>query len=517
MKRKRGCALFFLLLIVGMFVMFAFNIPYSRLSNSPLPVNRETTYLTGPLRADGGVDYCKVINQRNGKPTAPENNAVVALLPVLRIEDSGSPRVHAARQKKLLAELQLASMPDQVPLIDVESWLKQQADENDVLFSSYGEYSEVAQPWKSADYPEWSKAIHQIDRALDLVVAASDKPEYYLPLVEFVDGGTAYFGVPIDLNNFGKVIRGLRLRAMNSLCEEETEDAISDILALRKMARHLSGTIDVMQRLLGNQFESTAVDCEEILLSSDQLSPQQIANYLSEIEKTAAIHPSIKDIVELVRLDHLATLQGLHFNGTPPDSGFSNPEGQFINVVTNTADLSWAMRYMNDLFDKFDEVVDIPDNDLALNELIKYEAETQQTSAAAVQKAFAAWRLVGGPVSRGKWLGQRFAFDQFLLLNLTAAGIVRTETQRHMIRIAFYCEKWRMDHEQYPTLEQLKSIDEISDSLQLVIARGAEYQRDKNGFRISNTNAPIRNRRMVKISVDKIDRERELELELQGN
>ena len=59
--------------------------------------------------------------------------------------------------------------------------------------------------------------------------------------------------------------------------------------------------------------------------------------------------------------------------------------------------------------------------------------------------------------------------------------------------------------------------DRISDSLQLVIARGAEYQRDKNGFRISNTNAPIRNRRMVKISVDKIDRERELELELQGN
>ncbi len=43
-------------------------------------ISKETTYFTGPLRKDGGVDYVAALNRRYAEGVTPENNAAVALL-----------------------------------------------------------------------------------------------------------------------------------------------------------------------------------------------------------------------------------------------------------------------------------------------------------------------------------------------------------------------------------------------------------------------------------------------------
>ena len=40
-------------------------------------ISKETTYLTGPLRKDGSVDYLKALNQQFSKGVTPDNNAAV--------------------------------------------------------------------------------------------------------------------------------------------------------------------------------------------------------------------------------------------------------------------------------------------------------------------------------------------------------------------------------------------------------------------------------------------------------
>ena len=42
-------------------------------------VSKATTYFTGPLRADGSVDYVAAFNRRCSEGVTPENNAAVAL------------------------------------------------------------------------------------------------------------------------------------------------------------------------------------------------------------------------------------------------------------------------------------------------------------------------------------------------------------------------------------------------------------------------------------------------------
>jgi hypothetical protein len=48
-----------------------------------ITISRETTFVTGPLRPDGSVDYLAAINERYSKGVTPDNNAAVPLLQVL--------------------------------------------------------------------------------------------------------------------------------------------------------------------------------------------------------------------------------------------------------------------------------------------------------------------------------------------------------------------------------------------------------------------------------------------------
>ena len=42
-----------------------------------IAISRDTTYITGPLRADGYVDYIAAINERCSEGVTPENNAAI--------------------------------------------------------------------------------------------------------------------------------------------------------------------------------------------------------------------------------------------------------------------------------------------------------------------------------------------------------------------------------------------------------------------------------------------------------
>ena len=49
-------------------------------SAGKIPIGKDTTILTGPLTADGYVDYGKAVNERLSKGIRPEDNAMVLLV-----------------------------------------------------------------------------------------------------------------------------------------------------------------------------------------------------------------------------------------------------------------------------------------------------------------------------------------------------------------------------------------------------------------------------------------------------
>ncbi|MGA2259294.1 MAG: hypothetical protein ABSG53_31865 [Thermoguttaceae bacterium] len=50
------------------------------LQHALMTISKETTYITGPLRKDGYVDYIAALNQRFREGVTPENNAAVPFL-----------------------------------------------------------------------------------------------------------------------------------------------------------------------------------------------------------------------------------------------------------------------------------------------------------------------------------------------------------------------------------------------------------------------------------------------------
>ena len=52
-------------------------------------ISKETTYITGPLRKDGYVDYVAALNQRCSQGVTPENNAAVPFLKAMWLAGIG--------------------------------------------------------------------------------------------------------------------------------------------------------------------------------------------------------------------------------------------------------------------------------------------------------------------------------------------------------------------------------------------------------------------------------------------
>jgi hypothetical protein len=146
-----------------------------------LTVSKETTVLTQPVNPDGSVNYIAAINAQASEGVTPENNAGVLLVramgPELLVHDSGFRPVDATTLKRL--QEQAAS------LIGIQSL---PADghyfSSKALVSLYGELAKVtAQPWTAEQFPEVAKWLEENREPLELVIAASKRPNFYLPIV----------------------------------------------------------------------------------------------------------------------------------------------------------------------------------------------------------------------------------------------------------------------------------------------------------------------------------------------
>jgi hypothetical protein len=136
----------------------------------PITVSRETTYLTEPLAADGLPDYGAALLASLGPAPRPEDNAAVDLLQVmwpLEIDAADLPAVCTA--------LGIPNVPPADPL--------QGDPRNDAAAKVTREMMDAAseRPWTAAEFPELAAWLIAREAALDRLVAAADRPRFWLP------------------------------------------------------------------------------------------------------------------------------------------------------------------------------------------------------------------------------------------------------------------------------------------------------------------------------------------------
>lgn len=243
---------------------------------APFTVSKETTYVTAPVRADGTIDYAEAVNVRLGAGVTRENNAAIPLLEAMI--DPG----RVGHYDKVRAKLGMTALPE--PKDGPEPPPAppfRGAEPANFDVSQHG-------PWTADKAPEVAKWIKSLDARMNLIVDASRRDRYHMPLVREREGD---FMVLILLPHLGEtrmLARALNARALLALGNEDGEAFRRDAVALVRLGRVMTHSSTVIEWLVAASIENMGLEAISMAASGGWLSPEQVKAIAADLRAAPA-------------------------------------------------------------------------------------------------------------------------------------------------------------------------------------------------------------------------------------
>jgi len=323
-KRKRRRRALLLLIALIVYLLYAYWADEYGITVSP-----ETTYLTGPLRPDGTVDYFRALQERLSEGITPENNAAPLLLRAF-----GPRGVPEDARDDILAQLGLPSLPedgryftnlwdyaDSLPSAERAALLGGSSviDEYDWLV-----VKARGGPWSAERHPLLARWLAANDLALALVVQASQRPHSRFPLIESKQSpwrtGLSFSTVHGKLHD---AVRALTARAQLRLSGDDWRGALQDVLACHRLARVLAqeGLLEVVT---ATALEALVCQTDIGMVTSGRLSPDELRALLFELQQLRPMRRPADALMATSRLAGLAFTTALA-RGYDIDAFFPQP------------------------------------------------------------------------------------------------------------------------------------------------------------------------------------------------
>lgn len=198
-----------------------------------IKIGVDTTRLTGPLKADGTVDYVAALNRKYGKGVTPENNAAVAIVEALGPEFINK----KARATALKAMgVRLPAKPRYF------KWDRKFTVElHEALDGS----------WQAGRYAHLATEVARNRHALDRLVGASRRSRYFIPLIPGRDDDFLFDSALRGLGSQIKAARALLVRANLARRDGRLEAAWPDILAVHRLGCLVGQGMTLVDGLIG--------------------------------------------------------------------------------------------------------------------------------------------------------------------------------------------------------------------------------------------------------------------------
>lgn len=261
-------------------------------------VSSQTTYLTGPLDADGTVNYVRAYNDLYGKGVTAENNAAIDLINAL-----GPECLDEKLRDQILQALHMQSPPKEAGK-SIE----------DIAFSSQFDKGLArlhTAAWSREDFPEAAAWLDKNKELLNAVVAASKKPSFHVPWVSTDHPETMHEGLlRIKLGRFRLATYGLAGRAVLAASEGRAEDASSDLLAIHRLERLMRGQL-LMQDAVATFLGRIGWWAEQTILANRLFTPQQAKAHLAQLDalpKPASMSQTMDRGERYFSLDHVMVI-----------------------------------------------------------------------------------------------------------------------------------------------------------------------------------------------------------------
>jgi len=312
-------------------------------------ISKQTTYLTGPLRAGGLIDYRAALNAECSRGVTPENNAVVLLFHVVTSSD-----VLGGERAEYFKKLGVSEPPDTDEYLFRRSELES-GDQGNELSNEL--QKAIDRPWTRTELPKLAEWLDAKKSLLQLAVEATKRPRYYSPLVGSDDPAPMLSVLLPAAQQSRGVSRALIARGMLALGERRFDDASQDALACHRLGRLVGQGQCLVEMLVSITIEGMAEDLDVAILRSNRLTKAQCKQFAADLRGL----PPLPDLVHIVDVFERCSL--LDAILSTADKGAKsltaeNAKGGFHRLLArfdaaNHGDWDDALLLANQFFDEF--------------------------------------------------------------------------------------------------------------------------------------------------------------------
>jgi hypothetical protein len=261
-----------------------------------IPIGYSATRLTGPLRADGAVNYAAAIDRAYGAGVTPKNNAVPLLIKAIGTRPITEPGLRTFRRRLFLI-LGIKSPAHSSRLQSYSQWVVKQLGNSlanaqwdmdvahvDNVFRSH--------PWTEKEFPMAARWVQACAKPLAILHRAVQRPRYYFPIVAMRDEnmGNSY------LEYFYVLAGAATAMAMFRLGQGNINAAITDIDDTQRLAALTSQSPSMLQRFSSFSIGYLGMGAEAAAAGTGKLSKSQLEVLRRNTLPKSAIWPMAKQI-----------------------------------------------------------------------------------------------------------------------------------------------------------------------------------------------------------------------------
>ena len=312
-------------------------------------------------------------------------------------------------------------------------------------------------PWTQADYPTAAAFLDFNAKALELIIAASNKPRYYVPLIT-VDEPPRLLSASLAIERrIPFISRVLTARAMLRSASGDMAGAMDDLVACHKLARLLAnGSPFDVSIAKAHLIDAIACRGEVALLETGKLAGKAAAEYqkrLAEIPPlpTAEIAADVgerailRQELEFVKSDQNSVRS---FFEPLDDEEFKKLEGKRLAAI------DWEA-----VFAEADRI-----QDRVVKALATRDRKSQTEQFEALDADFAAWEKSADDVTKtlgetldkdakkgSRFIGESMAMSLRPLYRQRRLTDDRARVRRDMVEIGLALAIYRDKHGEYPS------------------------------------------------------------------
>ena len=238
----------------------------------PYTFSKETTYVTKPIRKDGTIDYVEAINEKWSQGVTRENNAAIGLLDAIG-PGAGRMRAHYAAVREKLG---IAAAPDGADGADFVTGAPPQWEKT------------LTRAWIEQDDPETAKWLASMAPRLNLLVEASKRSRFCMPLVRANEDDLMASILLPHLNEARQMVNALKSRALLSLGKEDGDAFRRDAVAIVRFGRLMAAGPTMVEKLVAVNCESSGLEILKLAATGGWLSDAQVQGILADLRSAPA-------------------------------------------------------------------------------------------------------------------------------------------------------------------------------------------------------------------------------------